>query len=127
MMTFSFHLIKVKRPSNFMDFYAYSFRYCLTGIMSLWHMKLDVETSKIFLPFLCFFLIYMVFSTRRETEECGHRECLWTARSCFRIPMSCPGWLFHWVSKGEWPFDYMSSEISFDTLLDIFNIIWLIH
>lgn len=27
-----FPLKKVRRPSNFSDFYAYSFRYCLTGI-----------------------------------------------------------------------------------------------
>lgn len=36
-LIFCFHLplFKVRRPSNFVDFYAYAFRYCLTGMVFL--------------------------------------------------------------------------------------------
>lgn len=50
---------KVKRPSNFVDFYSYAFRYCLTGIMILWGtMLFNLETWFLFFRYFNFIFLH---------------------------------------------------------------------
>lgn len=49
---------KVKRPSNFVDFYSYAFRYCLTGTISLLCHPI-LRWNIILVHFLCCFLFHV--------------------------------------------------------------------
>jgi hypothetical protein len=60
---------KVKRPSNFVDFYSYAFRYCLTGIMILWGTKFNLETWFLFFPYIFLHFEPSVFILSEEKQK----------------------------------------------------------
>lgn len=96
---------KVKRPSNFVDFYSYAFRYCLTGIMILWGTMFNLETWFLFFPYFNSIFVHFqpsVIIVRGEAKEHWYREHMRIIGSCFRLPISGTSWLVCRVFKGEW-------------------------
>ena len=103
-------------PPNFEDFYAYAFKYCLTGELGRHLPFLNISLHSVFQDNVLLSSLSLSLSHththffsqsdideifRRDAKVCRRWDHLWIAESCSGFPILCPGWFDNWVSKGR--------------------------
>ena len=84
------------RPSNFKDFYAFAFRYSLTGKFACFQMNNGI----IKLLISCIYLVISCACFRRAAEDAGHWQHLSIDEDSSRFPVPPSGGFLHPVSTG---------------------------